>query len=56
MSEYEIYIKISGEDSNSVESIYNQLVKKVDKGNVEFGVGLSVERINAPADIDGFDD
>jgi len=54
---HEIYLKITAEDKNTAESLYNQIVKKVDKGNVEFGVGLEVTRIEEPSEhTEGFNE
>jgi len=55
--EYTEYVKISSTDgSNVVESVLNDLRKKADKGKVEFGVDIRVERIDPPVeDVDGFE-
>jgi len=44
--EYSQSIKISSTDGkNVVESVINDIQKKADKGQVEFGVDIQVERI-----------
>ena len=44
---HEQYIKISSNDGkNVVESFLNDIRKKADKGKVEFGVDIDVERID----------
>jgi hypothetical protein len=44
--EYTQYVRISSTDGrNTVESIINDLAKKCDKGQVEFGVDVQVERV-----------
>lgn len=54
--EYAQYVKISSTDGkNVVESVLNDLQKQADKGRVEFGVDIQVERVDEPAEIDGFD-
>ena len=41
------YLRISSNDGrNTVESFINQVKKKADKGQVEFGVDINVERID----------
>ena len=41
------YLKISSSDGkNVVESFLNDIRKKADKGQVEFGVDIDVERID----------
>ena len=43
---YEQLIKISSDDGkNVVESVLNDLQKQADKGTVEFGIDIQVERI-----------
>jgi len=52
MSEkYEQYIKISSTDGkNVVESVINDIHKQVDKGQVEFGLDIEVERVDPPSE------
>jgi len=46
---YEQYIKISSTDGkNVVESVINDIHKQVDKGQVEFGLDIEVERVEPP--------
>jgi len=54
--EYAQYIKISSTDGkNVVESVLNDLQKQADKGRVEFGVDIEIERINKPTEEIDFD-
>ena len=57
MSEYTQYLKITSSDGkNVVESVINDLRKKADKGQVEFGVDIRIERIEEPSEhTEGFD-
>jgi hypothetical protein len=51
MTEYEQYLRISSTDGkNTVESIINDLKKQAHKGQVEFGVDITVERVDPPAE------
>lgn len=56
--EYTQYLKISSSDGkNVVESVLNDIQKKADKGQVEFGVDIRVERVSEPVqETEGFDD
>jgi len=48
---YEQYIKISSTDGkNVVESVINDIHKQVDKGRVEFGLDIEVERVDPPSE------
>ena len=47
MSDYSICLRISGEASNHVESLFHELVKQADDGH-RYGVNLEVERIEDP--------
>jgi hypothetical protein len=57
MSEYTQYLKISSSDGkNVVESTINDLRKRAEKGKVEFGVDIRIERIEEPSEhTEGFD-
>jgi len=47
--EYTQYLKISSTDGkNVVESVINDIHKQVDKGRVEFGLDIEVERVEPP--------
>ena len=52
---HEIYVKIEAGDKNTSEEFLNSIKKFADKGNVEFGAGIEVERIEAPAETEGFE-
>jgi len=56
MTDHEIYLKITTDDVNTGESFYNQIRKRAQKGNVEFGANIDVERISKPADVEGFEE
>jgi len=44
---YEQYVKISSTDGkNVVESVLNDLQKQADKGRVEFGLDIEIERVS----------
>jgi len=46
---YAQYVKISSTDGkNVVESVLNDLQKQADKGRVEFGVDIEIERVDPP--------
>jgi hypothetical protein len=45
--EYTQYVKISSTDGkNTVESVLNDLEKQASKGRVEFGVDISINRVD----------
>jgi len=51
---YTTCIRISSADGrNTVESFLNDVRKRADKGKVEFGVSIDIERIEDPDEIDG---
>jgi hypothetical protein len=57
--EHAVYVKISSTDGkNVVESVLNDLTKKAQKGQVEFGVDINITRVEPPQkDAEGgFDD
>lgn len=55
--EYSQVVKISSSDGkNVVESVINDLRKQADKGRVEFGVDIEIERVElTDKDTEGFE-
>jgi hypothetical protein len=54
MTEYEQYLRIASTDGrNTVESVIADLKKQASKGQVEFGVDITIERVDPPAEIEG---
>jgi len=56
--DYTQHLKISSSDGkNVVESVISDIQKKADKGQVEFGVDIRVERVEVPdKEVDFNDD
>lgn len=47
---YTQYLKISSSDKNTTEQFINSIKKRANKGQVEFGVDIDIERISEPVD------
>ena len=46
-------IRVSSTDgANTVERFLNDVMKRADKGKVEFGVDLKIERVDDPQDVE----
>lgn len=48
--DYTQYLKISSPDKNTTEQFINSIKKRASKGKVEFGVQISIERVNSPVE------
>lgn len=50
---YATCLRISSTDGrNTVEQFVHEIQKRADKGQVEFGVSINVERVEDPQEID----